>query len=60
VARDGKIVAAGGRVLDVCALGNDVAAAQDRAYRAIACIDWPEGFYRRDIGWRAIARKSSV
>ncbi len=57
VSRDGKIFSAGGRVLNVCALGVDVAMAQDRAYRAIACIDWPGGFYRRDIGWRAISRK---
>lgn len=55
-ARDGRLFADGGRVLNVCALGKDVAEAQDRAYRAIACIDWPDGFYRRDIGWRAMAR----
>lgn len=56
--RDGRIYADGGRVLNICALGHDVAAAQEQAYRAIACIDWPDGFYRRDIGWRAIARKT--
>lgn len=56
--RDGRIYADGGRVLNVCALGNDVVAAQEKAYRAIDSIDWPEGFCRRDIGWRAIARKS--
>jgi phosphoribosylamine--glycine ligase len=55
-ARDGRLFADGGRVLNICALGKDVAEAQDRAYRAIACIDWPDGFYRRDIGWRAMAR----
>ncbi|MDE2476933.1 MAG: phosphoribosylamine--glycine ligase, partial [Alphaproteobacteria bacterium] len=55
---DGRIYADGGRVLNICALGHDVAAAQEQAYRAIACIDWPDGFYRRDIGWRAIARKT--
>ena len=57
VQRDGRIYADGGRVLNICALGHDVVAAQEQAYRAIDCIDWPEGFCRRDIGWRAIARK---
>jgi phosphoribosylamine--glycine ligase len=51
---DGKIVAAGGRVLNVTALGKSVKAAQKRAYQAVDLIDWPEGFCRRDIGWRAI------
>ena len=55
-ARDGRIFADGGRVLDICALGKDVIAAQERAYRAVATIDWPDGFCRHDIGWRAIAR----
>ena len=48
------IVAAGGRVLGVTALGAGVAAAQSRAYEAVERIDWPEGFCRRDIGWRAV------
>ena len=48
------IVAAGGRVLGVTALGADVAAARLRAYDAVDRIDWPEGFCRRDIGWRAL------
>ena len=48
------IVAAGGRVLGVTALGADVAAAQRLAYDAVDRIDWPEGFWRRDIGWRAV------
>ncbi len=48
--------AAGGRVLGVTALGADVAQAQARAYEAVDVIDWPQGFCRRDIGWRAIAR----
>lgn len=58
-ARDaqGRITAQGGRVLNVCALGETVAAAQARAYRAADAIRWPGGFYRRDIGWRAIARE---
>jgi phosphoribosylamine--glycine ligase len=55
--RDGKLVAIGGRVLNVCALGKDVREAQSRAYAAIAKIDWPGGFCRHDIGWRAIARE---
>jgi phosphoribosylamine--glycine ligase len=49
--KDGdRIVAAGGRVLGITALGRDVAAARRRAYAAIDRIDWPEGFCRRDIG----------
>ena len=51
---DGEIVAAGGRVLNVCALGATVAEARQRAYAAVARIDWPEGFHRTDIGWRAL------
>jgi phosphoribosylamine---glycine ligase len=52
----GRIVANGGRVLNVTALGPTVEAAQSRAYAAVDLIDWPEGFCRRDIGWRAIGR----
>jgi phosphoribosylamine--glycine ligase len=55
VMKDGRLVAGGGRVLNVSAVGRDVADAQARAYRAIDLIDWPEGFCRRDIGWRAMA-----
>lgn len=51
-----EIVANGGRVLGVTALGKDVAAAQKQAYAAVDRIDWPEGFCRRDIGWRAVNR----
>ena len=51
---EGGIVAAGGRVLGVTALGASVAAAQRLAYDAVGRIDWPEGFCRRDIGWRAL------
>lgn len=54
--RDGRTVAAGGRVLGVTATGRDVAEAQAAAYRAVDRIDWPGGFCRRDIGWRALAR----
>jgi phosphoribosylamine--glycine ligase len=49
----GNIVAAGGRVLNVTALGKTVKAAKKRAYEAVDLIDWPEGFCRSDIGWRA-------
>ncbi len=49
------IVANGGRVLNVTAVGANVAEARERAYDAIARIDWPEGFCRRDIAWRALA-----
>jgi phosphoribosylamine---glycine ligase len=55
-AEDSKILASGGRVLGVTALGSDVAEAQSKAYQAVDAIDWKEGFCRRDIGWRAIAR----
>ena len=51
---DGTLVAAGGRVLNVCAYGSDIAEARARAYEAIARIDWPGGFNRTDIGWRAL------
>ncbi len=56
---DGRLIAAGGRVLNVTALGADVAEARARAYAAIDRIDWPQGFCRRDIGWRAIPQASS-
>ncbi len=56
--QDGRITAHGGRVLGVTARGATVAEAQRRAYAAVDRIDWPQGFCRRDIGWRAIARGS--
>ncbi len=52
-----KLVANGGRVLNVTALGPTVGDAQKRAYAAVDQLDWPEGFCRRDIGWRAVARE---
>ena len=58
-AKDGKIVATGGRVLGIAATGKTVTAAQKRAYRAVDEIVWPEGFCRRDIGWRAVARETT-
>ncbi len=51
-----RVLASGGRVLNVVALGADVRAAQARAYQAVDAIDWPQGFCRRDIAWRAIRR----
>ena len=54
--RDGKLLATGGRVLNVTACGKTVAEAQARAYKAVDLIDWPQGFCRRDIGWRALSR----
>jgi phosphoribosylamine--glycine ligase len=53
----GRLVAAGGRVLTVAARGKDVAAAQAAAYEAVDQVDFPGGFCRRDIGWREIARE---
>ncbi|MEZ5886598.1 MAG: phosphoribosylamine--glycine ligase [Paracoccaceae bacterium] len=54
VERDGRILANGGRVLNVTARGATLAEAQKRAYALVDRIDWPEGFCRRDIGWRAL------
>ncbi len=55
---DGKtILANGGRVLNVTALAPTIAEARERAYRSVDLIDWPEGFCRRDIAWRAVARQ---
>ena len=53
----GKLLATGGRVLNVTARGASVKEAQTRAYAAVDRIDWPKGFCRRDIGWRAVARE---
>ena len=57
--RDGeRLFAAGGRVLNVTALGKDLKEAQSRAYAGVDQIVWPEGFCRRDIGWRELARSA--
>jgi phosphoribosylamine--glycine ligase len=56
-AEGGRIVANGGRVLNVSALGKTVGEAQARAYAAVDRIRWPDGFCRRDIGFRAVARE---
>lgn len=52
-----RTLAAGGRVLNITAMGSDVRDARDAAYSAVSKIDWPEGFCRSDIGWRAIQRE---
>jgi phosphoribosylamine--glycine ligase len=54
---DGRVLTAGGRVLCVCALGETVSAAQQRAYRLVDRIHWDKAYYRRDIGHRAVARE---
>ncbi|HUA54643.1 MAG TPA: phosphoribosylglycinamide synthetase C domain-containing protein, partial [Candidatus Sulfotelmatobacter sp.] len=51
-----QVVADGGRVLNITAVGASLSEARDRAYRAVDRIDWPDGFCRRDIGWRALGR----
>jgi phosphoribosylamine--glycine ligase len=53
---NGTLLANGGRVLNVTAMGSSVEQARARAYQAVDLIDWPGGFCRRDIGWRAIGR----
>jgi phosphoribosylamine--glycine ligase len=57
IAKDGTILANGGRVLNICATGKTVTEAQRRAYQAVDRIQWPEGFCRRDIGWQAVERE---
>ena len=58
-AKDGQIIANGGRVLNITAIAETVAEAQSKAYDAVKQIDWPQGFYRSDIGWRAVERERS-
>ena len=53
---DDLVLSSGGRVLAVTARAPGVAAAQAAAYAAVDQIDWPEGFCRRDIGWRAVGK----
>ena len=57
--RDGRLVANGGRVLNVTAMAPGVSEAARKAYAEIDRIDWPEGFCRRDIGWREIEREKA-
>ena len=56
ITEDSRVLASGGRVLDVTASGATISEAQAKAYAAVDKIDWPDGFCRRDIGWRAVAR----
>jgi phosphoribosylamine--glycine ligase len=53
-AEGGKVLAVGGRVLNVTARGATLQEARDRAYEMVDAVDWPQGFFRRDIGWRAL------
>ncbi|HEY9079227.1 phosphoribosylamine--glycine ligase [Magnetovibrio sp.] len=57
--KDKKVVSNGGRVLGVTAIGKTVKEAQDIAYQAVDAIEWPDGFCRRDIGWRAVEREKA-
>ena len=52
--QEGRLVSAGGRVLNATGRGATLAKARDRAYALAEAVDWPEGFFRRDIGWRAL------
>jgi phosphoribosylamine---glycine ligase len=56
---DGRVLADSGRVLNVTATGSTLEQARDRAYAAVDRIDWPGGFCRRDIGWRALGGSSA-
>ncbi|WP_135081688.1 phosphoribosylamine--glycine ligase [Terasakiella sp. SH-1] len=58
-AEDDKVLATGGRVLGVTGRGTSVSEAQATTYKAVDAIDWPKGFCRRDIGWRAVEREKS-
>ncbi|CAK9321973.1 unnamed protein product [Citrullus colocynthis] len=57
---EGNFIAVGGRVLGVAAKGKNIEEARDRAYRAVEEIRWPGGFYRKDIGWRALEKQFSL
>ena len=57
--KDGRLVATGGRVLNATAVAATVAAAQAGAYALADRVDWANGFCRRDIGWRAVAREKA-
>jgi phosphoribosylamine--glycine ligase len=54
------VVANGGRVLGIVASGETATLAQQRAYQAVDRVNWPDGFCRRDIGWRAVERETSA
>jgi phosphoribosylamine--glycine ligase len=55
-----RLLADGGRVLNITALAPNIPEAQKRAYAAVDAIDWPEGFCRRDIGWRALDIRENI
>ena len=55
-----KLLASGGRVLNVTATGDTIKQAQDLAYKTVKRIDWPEGFCRTDIGWRALTKRADT
>ncbi len=57
---DGHVLASGGRVLNVTALGKNVTNAKDKAYEGLALVQWNDGFYRKDIGWRAVKREEET
>ncbi|XP_028762927.1 phosphoribosylamine--glycine ligase-like [Neltuma alba] len=57
---EGRFIANGGRVLGVTAKGIDLQQARDRAYRALEQIHWPQGFYRQDIGWKALPQNQAA
>ncbi|URK88382.1 phosphoribosylamine--glycine ligase [Rhizobium sp. RCAM05350] len=57
--KDGQLVATGGRVLNVTAMGSTVSAAKDSAYTALDQVEWDNGFCRRDIGWQAVEREKA-
>ncbi|WP_018238980.1 phosphoribosylamine--glycine ligase [Ensifer sp. BR816] len=57
--KDGRLVATGGRVLNVTAMGRTVSDAKDAAYAGVNAVSWENGFYRRDIGWRAVSREKA-
>jgi phosphoribosylamine--glycine ligase len=57
--KEGELIATGGRVLNITATGETVSEAQAKAYAAVGQVDWPNGFYRNDIGWRAVEREKS-
>ena len=54
VEKNGKIVTNGGRVLNITTRAETLIEAQKNAYKMMKIIDWPEGFYRNDIGWKAL------
>lgn len=57
VSTDDKLLSNGGRVLNITARAATVSQAREKAYAAVEKINWPGGFYRKDIGWRAVERE---